>query len=219
MLSKEELNIITQDLKELAKKDTKRAIKIERKITEMIKLHPERIRVRKSVKGLVKELYEDIRMRDDLDKTNSQKIDKSFLKEHSRIGRIDKKKAWHNLLYYLKKNLRKINSSELGGELTKIEEKIILPEDYDISQTAKIREDSLYIKDKRLHFIIIEDGKETTKKILLKDKSIIILGKNLVTRLNVENNSIECDMPSTLGLLPIDVIVLTMGNFVFIWKR
>jgi len=218
MIPKKDLDIIVVELKELAKKDTIRAIKVERLITEMIKLHPERLNERNSFKGLVNEVYEDLRMRDDLDKTNTKKVDNSFLKKTSRIGRIDRKKAWHNLIYHMNKNQYRLNSKDISHKIADIEKKQTLPEDYDISQTAKLRDEYVYLKDNKLNFHVLEDSQDAIKKITLRDNSIIILGRNIVYRINLTTNEIESDTPSCMGLLPLDTIVYVSGQFVFIWK-
>jgi len=217
MISKIDTDIIVSELNNLAKKDLKRAIKVERKIAEMIKIHPEIIKKRKSVKGLVKEVYEDLRMRDDLNKKNTKKVDSSFLKKTSRIGRINRKKAWHQLLYYIKKNLYRLNLKELNHRIAEIEKNIILPEDYDILQTAKLRDEFVFLKNRKLNFHTIENSKDTIKRILLKDNSIIILGRNIVYRINVETKEIESDKPNNISLLPIDMILYISGGFVFVW--
>jgi hypothetical protein len=188
-------------------------------LAEIMKVHPERILERNSPKGLVRELYEDLRMRDDLDKTNSKKVDTNFLKKTSRIGRIDRKKAWHNLLFHLHKKEEMLNSNELKHELVEIEQKIILPEDYDVSQTAKIRDEFVFIKDNRLQFHVLEDSQDVIKRITLKDNIIIILGKNLVYKIDLNNGAVDGDNPNTLGLMPLDSIYYVAGQFVFIWKR
>ncbi len=218
MIPKKDLDIIISELKELAKKDTMRAIKVERLITEIVKLHPEKITNRTNIKGLVLEVYEDLRMRDDLDKTNSKKVDTNFLKKTSRIGRIDKKKAWHNLIYHIHKNEYRLNFKELVHKINDIEKNITLPDDYDISQTAKIRDEYVFIKDNRLNFHVLENSQDTIKKVALKDNSIIILGRNIVYRINLDSNEIDSDSPNCFGLMPIDLIIFVSGQFVFIWR-
>jgi len=218
-IPKKDLDIIISELKELAQKDTQRAIKVEHMLAEIIKVHPERISERNSPKGLVKELYEDLRMRDDLDKTNSKKVDTTFLKKTSRIGRIDRKKAWHNMLFHLHKKEEMLNSNELKHELVEIEQKIILPEDYDVSQTAKIRDEFVFLKDRRLQFHVLEDSQDVIKRIALRDNIIVVLGKNLIYKIDLNNGAVDGDNPSTLGLMPIDCILYVSGQFVFIWKR
>ena len=207
MLAQKDLNIIIKELQELAKKDTPRAIKVERIITDIIKLHPEKILQRKSIEGLVKEVYEDLHMRDDLDKTNTKKVDNSFLKKTSRIGRIDKKKAWHNLIYNIHKNEYRLNFKELVHKVNEIEKTIKLPDDYDISQTAKIRDEYVFIKDNKLNFHALEKSQDIIKKIKLKDNCIIILGRNIVYRINLNDNQIENDNPNCFGLMPLDLII------------
>jgi len=213
-----DLDIITAELKELAEKDLKRAKKVENKIVELIKIKPEVIKNRKTVSGLVSEIYEDLRMKEDLEKTNTKQIDTKFLKKNSKIGRIDRKKAWHNLLYYMTKNQYRLNDKGLNYKITDIEKKQILPEDYDISQTAKIRSEFVFLKDNRLNFHILEDSEDKIKKICLKDNSIIILGRNIVYRINLSNNEIESDNPNCFGLMPIDLIIFVSGQFVFVWR-
>lgn len=218
-IPKKDLDIIISELKDLASKDAARAIKVEHMLAEIIKVHPEKINDRNSPKGLVRELYEDLRMRDDLDKTNSKKVDTTFLKKTSRIGRIDRKKAWHNMLYHLHKKENMLNSNELSQALVDIEQKITLPEDYDVSQTAKLRDEYVFIKDGRLQFHVLENSQDVVKRIGLRDNLIIILGKNLVYKINLDSGSVDGDNPNTLGLMPIDCILYVSGQFVFIWKR
>jgi hypothetical protein len=206
--------IITEKLKELYKKDPKRAIKVDLKIKELIKLHPERIT---NDNTIVNEIYEDIRMREDIDKSNKKDFNSNYIKQKSKIYRIDRKKAWNNLIYNIKKNKYRLNFKELNIKIEDIEKKITLPLDYDLDQTIKLRNEYLYLKDKKIHFTSLEDSKEKQKKIALTEDYILILGKNIIYRLNLKTKEIESDNPIILGLKPLDSIILKQDNFIFYW--
>lgn len=206
--------IINEKLKELYKKDPKRAIKVDLKIKDLLKLHPERIANEKTI---VNEIYEDLRMREDIDKSNTKELNSNYIKEKSKIYRVDRKKAWNNLIYNIRKNKYRFNNKELNLKIEEIDKKIILPLDYDLDQTIKLRNEYLYLKDKRINFNVLEESKEKLRKIALNEDYILILGRNIVYRLNLKTKEIESDAPNILGLKPLDSIILKQDNFIFYW--
>ncbi len=214
----QKLSIIYQELQDLYIKDKIRAIKVDTKIKEILKIRPEIIKNKDNPKNFVKELYEDLRMHEDIDKVNLNNDYSEYFKKNSKIGRIDRKKAWNNLIYNINKQKYRLNFKELNHKIENIKNKVILPEDFDISQTAKIRDEYLYIKNNRLYFNILKEGINELKKIKLESNNIIIIGKNKVIKINLNNNEIDIDNPYIFGLLPLDTILLIDSKLIFIWK-
>jgi len=216
----DKLKEIIDELKIISKKDFKLAKKIEIKISKIIEVKP-----KESNKGkkLVKEIYEDIKMREDLNKVNLRKKDKKeeseYFSKTSKIGRISRKKVLFDMTWIFKQNKHRLNSKELFMFLDKIEKNLIMPIDYDILQTAKIRDEFVYLKDGRLFFNILKSGKEQRKAIKLINNTIIVLGKNYIFRFNNNTNEIEDDTIKSFGLLPLDSIYFIKDNLVFVWKR
>ncbi len=208
---------ISQELEELSKKDPNFAGKTEDRILELMKTRPEEV-IRKG-KQIVKEVYEIIRIEKDIDKVNKKKISTEFLKQNSRIGRISYKKALDNMVWHIKKYFRQLNWRELETCIQDIDTKHTPPEDYDCLQTAKIRDEFVFLKDGKLNFHLIEKGKEIIRKISLKENSIIILGKNKIFRIDLEDSQIDSDTPNALGIKPLDSIYFIKGQLVFVWRR
>lgn len=208
---------ITLELESLSKRDTNFAAKTEDRILELIKTRPEE--VIKKGKLIVKEVYETLKIEKDLDKVNKKRISTEFLKQNSRIGRISYKKALDNMVWNIKKYFGELNWRELESCISDIDTKHTLPEDYDCLQTAKIRDEFVFLKDGRLNFHLLEKGKELIRKISLKENSIIILGKNKIFRIDLGDCKIDSDTPNALGIKPLDSIYFIKGQFVFVWRR
>ncbi len=208
---------ISLELEALSKRDTNFAAKTEDRILELIKTRPEEI-IKKG-KQIVKETYETLKIEKDLDKVNKKKISTEFLKQNSRIGRISYKKALDNMVWHIKKYFIQLNWRELESAVLDIDAKHTLPEDYDCLQTAKIRDEFVFLKDGRLNFHLLEKGKEIIRKISLKENSIIILGKNKIFRIDLDDSQIDSDIPNALGIKPLDSIYFVKSGFVFVWRR
>lgn len=208
---------ISLELEELSKRDTNFASKTEDRILELMKTRPEEV-IRKG-KQIVKEVYEIVRIEKDIDKVNRKTVNVEFLKQNSRIGRISYKKALDNMIWYIKKYFRQLNWRELESAVSDIDTKHTPPEDYDTLQTAKIRDEFVFLKDGKLNFHLIEKGKEIIRKISLKENSIIILGKNKIFRIDLDDEQIDSDTPNALGIKPLDSIYFIKSGLVFVWRR
>lgn len=208
---------ISLELEALSKRDTNFAAKTEDRILEIMKTRPEEV-IRKG-KEIVKEVYEIVRIEKDIDKVNRKKVNVEFLKQNSRIGRISYKKALDNLIWYIKKYFRQLNWRELETCIQDIDTKHTHPEDYDTLQTAKIRDEFVFLKDNKLNFHLLENGREIIRKISLKENSIIILGKNKIFRIDLDDEQIDSDTPNALGIKPLDSIYFIKSGLVFVWRR
>jgi len=132
--------------------------------------------------------------------------------------RINRKKALFDMTWKIKQNSHRFNNKELMHFIANCEKELTLPEDFDLMQTANIRDKFVFLKDGKLNFHILSEGKETKKAIKLLDDSIIILGRHYVCRLN-KDNEIEDDSIKGLGLMPIDSIYYTKDNLVFVLRN
>lgn len=217
-------NIVNEMISELKKLNIKDSIwtkDVEKRIVKMIENNDQRIQ--KSKGKIVWEIYEELRMKQSIDKVNviakqnEKNPDKQYVKKHSRIGRIDRKKALLDLIGIVKKNGSRFDN-HIMQTIDKIESKMQMPDDFDVNLTAKIRDDFVYLMNGKINFHTIVDGKETKKSIKLIDNSIIFIGKNYILRFDIDKGLIEDDRISVLGVMPQDSIYYTVGNLVFVFR-
>lgn len=148
-----------------------------------------------------------------------KKAPENYLLGRGTKVRINRKKALFDMTWIIKQNSHRFNNKELMLFIKNCEEKLIMPEDFDIMQNASIRDKFVFINNGKLYFHILENGKETKKAIKLLDDSIIILGKNYVCRINNKTKEIEDDIINILGVMPLDSIYYTKDNLVFVLKK
>ena len=215
------IDLIIKELKVLNKKDSIWTKDVENKIKDLIDRNPKL--VEKKGKQIVWDVYEDLKMKQSIDKVNyihKMNKDKSdYVSKTSKIGRISRRKALFDMTWVVKQNAYRLNQKELMRFIAKCEKDLIYPEDYDVLQTAKIRDEYVYFMDGKLYFHTLEKGKETKKSIKLSEDSVIVLGKGYVFRINNENREIEDDRVKALGLKPLDSIFYTKGNMVFVLRN
>ncbi len=213
-------NLIITELKSLNKRDPIWVKDVESKIVKLIKTNPKE--VEKKGPKIVWEIYEDLKIKQSIDKANfinNKSNTKNNYLGKGRKTRVNRKKALFDMTWVLKQNFHRLNHKELMHFVNNCEKEMILPEDFDLYQTAKIRDDFVFIMNGNLYFHILLDGKETKKGIKLLDNSAIILGKDYVCRINNNTNEIEDDNIKGLGLQPFDSIYFTKDGFVFVLKN
>jgi len=212
---------IIDELKRLHKKDPLWTEDVEKKVAILMKTNPELV-LKKNEK-IVWDVYEDMKMRQSIDKVNfvraKEKEQSSYISKTSKIGRVNRKKALFDMTWLIKQNASRLNNKELMHFINEAEKELRYPEDYDIMQTAKIREDIVFLMNGKLNFHTLENGKNIKKEIKLIDNSIIVLGRNYVLRINGATKEIEDDKINAHNLLPLDSVYYVKGNFVFILKK